>query len=337
MTVPTAATRIPRAVPAAAHAVGAAADSLGQVMDAYRTCEFATVNRSGTPIAWPLVTHRREDGTFVLTTSIGLPQKALNIRRNPAVAMRFSDSTASGLADPPHILVQGTASCPDDVVTDAGVLPEYWRRLMIRQPSSSLYARTAIGRRMMAFYYLRLIITVTPRAVTSRPALPVATPLVAAPVAPADRTTPFGAAAGRLVEFGSAVLAGFDSLQRPTLVRVRPGIDTATGTFGFGVPDDVDLAPGRASLLCHSHDDRLDTQRSFVATGDLTGTGGEWTMTPDRYIPGADRMGPVTAFRMIRALQSTARRYLASRGLGTPTINWAAIERIRRQVRSMSQ
>ena len=82
------------------------------VISAYRTCEFATVSRSGTPIAWPVVTWQRPDGAFVLTTSIAFPQKAYNIRRTPQVALLFSDATASGLADPPQILVQGIAILP---------------------------------------------------------------------------------------------------------------------------------------------------------------------------------------------------------------------------------
>ena len=305
---------------------------LGEVLDAYRTCEFATVSRRGTPIAWPLVTQRREGGTFVLTTSIGLPQKALNIRRNPAVAMLFSDPTASGLFCAPNVLVQGTARCPDEIVTDVGVLSEYWRRLLIRQPSSSQYSRTAIGRRMMAFYYLRLIMTVTPQALTTRSALPLQVPLIAPPLAWANRSTAFGRAAARLPGFSSAVLAGFDSLQQPTLVRVRPVADAANGVFSFSLSNGVDIAPGPASLLCHSHDEQLTTQRSFVATGTVTGAGAGWTMTPERYIPGADRLGPIAAFTVIRDLQSTARRYLDARGLDTPTIDWAAIEDLRRQV-----
>ena len=69
-------------------------------------------------MAWPIVTWQRPDGSFVVTTSIALPQKAFNVRRTPEVAMLFSDATASGLTDPPQILVQGTASCPDEIVTD---------------------------------------------------------------------------------------------------------------------------------------------------------------------------------------------------------------------------
>ena len=71
------------------------------VVDLYRTCEFATLSRSGVPIAWPTVTLRRPDGTFLITTSIALPQKAYNVRRDPRVAMLFSEPTASGIEGRP--------------------------------------------------------------------------------------------------------------------------------------------------------------------------------------------------------------------------------------------
>ena len=173
-----------------------------RVIDAYRTCEFATVTRSGTPIAWPIVSWQRPDGSFMLTTSIGLPQKAFNVRRNPAVAMLFSDATASGMIEPPHILVQGTATCPDDIVTDVSTLPEYWTKLMRRQPSGKMLS-SLLGRQMMSFYYLRLIITVTPTAVISRPSIDASAPLIAPAVSRAGRT--------------NAVRAGRHPVARPPL------------------------------------------------------------------------------------------------------------------------
>ena len=86
------------------------------VFQKFRTCEFSTLARDGTPITWPLVTlWRPEEQRFVLTTSIGLPQKAFNIRRDPRVSLLFSDPTASGLDKPPAVLVQGDAEAPDEI------------------------------------------------------------------------------------------------------------------------------------------------------------------------------------------------------------------------------
>ncbi|MET0865356.1 MAG: pyridoxamine 5'-phosphate oxidase family protein [Nakamurella sp.] len=306
----------------------AAAES--DVIAAYRTCEFATVTRSGTPIAWPIAAWQRPDGSFLVTTSIGLPQKALNIRRTPAVAMLFSDATASGLTDPPQILIQGTATCPDEIVTDAGTLPEYWMQLMRRQPSSKMIS-SLVGRRLMGFYYLRLIITVTPTTVSSRPAVRPEAPL-SVPVLPKSaRTTPFGQALGRLPDFRSGVLAAFDDAGRPVLQRVVPDADISTTAMLLDVPDGVHLRPGPASLLCHSHDNELAAQNSFVVAGTLERRGDRWALTTERFIPGPGTGGPLAMVKAIQGMRRAAQRYLDRRGLPRPTVKWSAIDELWRQ------
>ena len=53
----------------------------------FRTCEFTTLSKSGTPVVWPVAArYLSEQGRFLLTTSIGLPQKAFNIRMRPQAA-----------------------------------------------------------------------------------------------------------------------------------------------------------------------------------------------------------------------------------------------------------
>ena len=87
----------------------------------FRTCEMSTLARDGSPITWPTLPFwRTEEGRFLITTSIGLPHKAFNVRRNGRVSLLFSDSTASGLKDPPAVLVQGDAEAPDEVSTSDG-------------------------------------------------------------------------------------------------------------------------------------------------------------------------------------------------------------------------
>jgi hypothetical protein len=139
----------------------------------------------------------------------------------------------------------------------------------------------------------------------------------------------FGLAVGRLPGFTDAVLAAVDPAGNPTLVRTRPVPDAATRRFTLTVPDGEELSAGPASLLCHGHDDRLWSLRSFVVAGDLTaGTRpGEWTLEPSRYVPGgADRMGPVSMVRTLRDLRRTAQAYLDRRDLPRPVIPWAEYE-----------
>jgi hypothetical protein len=134
-----------------------------RVFREFRTTEFSTLARDGTPITWPLVTlWQPEEERFVLTTSIGFPHKAFNVRRDGRVSLLFSDPTASGLEDPPAVLVQGVAEVPDRIETSPKHLAEYWRRLFGIQPSGKAYGRDALSRYLLDWYYMRLYIHVKP-------------------------------------------------------------------------------------------------------------------------------------------------------------------------------
>lgn len=131
------------------------------VFRSFRTAEFTTVSAAGDPITWPVAaSYDPEAGTFLVTTSIGLPAKALHARRNPKVSLFFSDPTASGMASPPAVLVQGLARV-DDEIASVDVLEDYWRELLHRQPASRLYS-LPIVRHFADFYYMRLVIRVSP-------------------------------------------------------------------------------------------------------------------------------------------------------------------------------
>jgi hypothetical protein len=315
---------------AAAHADPA----LVPVLHAYRTAELLTVTRSGVPIAWPTLTMPRPDGTFLVTTSIALPMKAANVRRDPRVALLFSDPTGSGLDTPPQVLVQGTAVCPDEIVTSALPRADLWRRLSERQPTTNSYGRTAIGRRLFDWYYMRLLITVTPGQWRTRPSLAPAEPLAsradaASVPAAGGSDDAFALAVRRLPGFSSAVLAAFDAGGRPTLLRTQPRVDRDGPRFAVDVPAGEELRAGPASLLCHSHDEKLWNLRSFVVRGTLARDGAGWFLRPERYVPGADRMGPLTMVRTLRDLRRTARSYLDERGLERPRIPWEEYEALK--------
>ena len=131
-----------------------------------RTCEFTTLAKDGTPITWPTVAlYQPSRARFVVTTSIGLPQKAFNLRRTPRVAMLYSDATGSGLAAPPVVLVQGDAVCPDQIVTQSDELDALGRLMMVRQPISAKYSANPLARWLSDWYLMRLLIYVTPRRI----------------------------------------------------------------------------------------------------------------------------------------------------------------------------
>jgi hypothetical protein len=135
------------------------------IVNNYFTCEFTTLSRDGSPVTWPVSPRLQADGRFLLTTSIGMPQKAFNIRRNPKVSMLFSEPTGSGIADPAALLIQGDATAADRIVTDMSSDPELdalFVTLFRRQPFGRFWS-SWLGRRMMWSYYMRLLIYVTPR------------------------------------------------------------------------------------------------------------------------------------------------------------------------------
>lgn len=134
----------------------------------FSLCEFSTLARDGTPITWPVAPFYQPDtGCFLITTSIGLPQKAFNIRRNPKVSLLFSDPVTSGLVDPPTVLVQGTAEAPDELITSFDRLKEniLSPSARERQPRGSMFSSNPVMRYLMDFYYMRLYIWVTPRRI----------------------------------------------------------------------------------------------------------------------------------------------------------------------------
>ncbi len=131
----------------------------------FRTCEMSTLAKDGTPITWPITPFWKPDeGRFLVTTSIGLPQKAFNVRRNPRVSLLFSNPTGSGLGDPPAVLVQGDAEAPDEIVTSKE-LEEELEELYRRQPASGAYGSNPLMRYLFDWYYMRLVIHVTPRRI----------------------------------------------------------------------------------------------------------------------------------------------------------------------------
>jgi hypothetical protein len=148
------------------------------IIEKYFTCEFTTLSRNGSPVTWPVSPRLLADGRFLLTTSIGMPHKAFNIRRNPKVSMLFSEPTGSGVAEPGAVLIQGDATAEDRIVTDMSSDPDLAALLETiskRQPAGAFWS-TSIGRRVMWPYYMRILIYVTPRRALFWPTRDFATP-----------------------------------------------------------------------------------------------------------------------------------------------------------------
>ena len=118
-------------------------------------------------MTWPVSPRLLADGRFLLTTSIGMPQKAFNVRRNPKVSLLYSEPTGSRVTAPGAVLIQGDATAEDRIVTDMSSdkdLTAFMETITGRQPAGAFWS-TWCGRRLMWPYYIRLLIYVTPRRV----------------------------------------------------------------------------------------------------------------------------------------------------------------------------
>lgn len=142
------------------------------IIENYRTCEFTTLSRDGSPQTVPVSPLLLDDGRLLVATSIGLPQKAFNIWRNPRVSMLFSEPTGSGIAEPGAVLIQGDATAQDRIVADVAAVPELRRAVKTvcaRQPSGA-FMSSRLGRRLFPAWYMRILIYVTPRRALFWPA-----------------------------------------------------------------------------------------------------------------------------------------------------------------------
>jgi hypothetical protein len=305
------------------------------VLDGYRTCEFATLAKDGTPLAWPTCPIRQQDGTLLITTSIAFAQKALNVRRDGRVALLFSDPTGSGISAPVQIFSSGTGQCSELTTSPAG-LEEYWSMLFRRQPSSRGYTLPGV-RSLMDWYYMRLLITVMPEQALERPPGSAARPAQVLPagiLAAAWRQARHAGLPGarELAGHASAVLAARDANGDIALARTVP--QPADGGYLVAGAPGADLAEGPASLLVHRHDDKLAAASYALVRGAISaaGTTGDWLFTPDRVVrPAGDPL------RTLRAARQASARYLRTRSLARPAIPWEQYRALARQAARTSK
>lgn len=141
-----------------------------------------------------------------------------------------------------------------------------------------------------------------------------------------------------LPDFGSVVLTGVDAEGYPFSVRCRPRTDEGARVLRAQLPEYVSVRPGRASLLCHEHDENLWNLKSFLVRGDLRNDGREWNFYPKTFVPGVAVGGLMGMVRFVIGSRETTNRYLRKRGLARPVVPWKEInaikDRTRRGIRS---
>jgi hypothetical protein len=132
------------------------------VFNEFRTTEFTTIGKDGTPATWPVTAVFRPEGCeFIVATSIGLSQKAVNVGRNPRVSLLFSEPGASGLTSPPAVLVQGDAVA--EPITTLDGIEDLWEKIYRFQPSAKWTTWGPLMKQMMGkWYYVRIPLRITP-------------------------------------------------------------------------------------------------------------------------------------------------------------------------------
>lgn len=261
-------------------------------------CEYASLTRSGRPVT-VAVTPYVGTRTIDISTGLAYPQKAERARRNPHVALLFSDSTGwSGPAPAPIVLVEGLASVRDaDLQANADrYARESLQKATVMRRMPKAYLRT------MAWYLARIYVEVTPTRVTwwsegdltGRPVVwTPPTPPVAAPSDPpptgkalAPREEPpsdWGPVAARAQRLGAPVVTMVVG-DRPQPVRTVGATRTSTG-FDVTLPAGIQGVDGPVCLTFHRVGEGLSWQENVALLGRATVEGARLEVVVERALP----------------------------------------------------
>src|SRR5215208_5859317 len=261
------------------------------------TCEYVTIDSRQQPIVWPVTPYYENGAPCIdVTTGIGYPKKALDAKRNPQVALLFSDPTGSGIDSGINVLVQGTADIDDrDLVANR---ERYWRESGENLPATKEMHPPKRMRGLFNWYYTRVYVHVRPERVFVWPnGDPTRPPEVLdahmdevrsghseEPLEPLE--PPSG---GRVTwdprieeldrRYETAVVGWIAPDGFPLAARLPVGLDRDEQRIVLGAaPTGFPLAPGRACVTAHSHSPDFTWQENFQVRGDLVQADGGWPL-----------------------------------------------------------
>src|SRR5215212_9409133 len=302
------------------------------VFERFITCEYVTVDSRQQPIAWPVTPYYSQGAdTIDITTGLGYPKKANDARRNPSVALLFSDPTGSGISSGPMVLVQGPAEVDDRDL--AANRERYWRESWEKLPGTRKMHPPKLLRGMFGWYYTRIYVRVRPERVfvwpTANPAEPPTLRDARLEEVRSGQSEeplePRAPAAGgdqawdeRIRELGrryeTAVLAWVAPDGFPLAVRVP--VDPDEGERRIRVTSDIaglPIAEGRACLTAHRHGPNFEWQENFQVRGDLVREGDGWALVPHRLVGGFELPDESELARYRRNLKKSIRFYRTAR------------------------
>ena len=309
-----------------------------KAFERFITTELTTIDARQQPITWPVTPYYSSGGpTIDTTTGLGYPKKADDARRNPHVAMLFSDPTGSGIESGIQVLVQGTAEVDDrDLESNR---KRYAREAKEKLPEAQGVLVPRLLHGVFPWYVHRIYIKVRPERVFVWPD----GDLSRAPDChgahmeevrsghseePLEPHAPSAGGGitwdGRVDMIGeryrTAVLAWVAPDGFPLAVRVPVSLDAAARRVAIDTdPAGFPLTEGRACLTLHAHSPDFSWRENFQVRGDLARAGEGWALAPHRLVGGIElpKAGPIARYRdvMQRSIRwhRTARRELRKR------------------------
>lgn len=275
------------------------------------TCEYATLTRQRTPVTYPVTPYVGDDGrTLDVSTGLTYPAKAERARRNPQVALLYSDAVGCGLAQPPVVLVFGLAAVRD---ANLQANTDRYVRLSMSKVPAAFKGMPAPLIRSMPWYFARIWIQVTPLRIMWWPAgemegQPQMWQAPAGTAAPASDPAPSGPALGVWKQGPPDWRSGAESAVRnlgdPVLTIVTPegfplpfrarNAALAADGIRLDVPAGVPAAvAGPACLTFHAHPEVFTGQQNLVLVGHVQPAAagylfaverqlGDWSITGSR-------------------------------------------------------
>jgi hypothetical protein len=306
-----------------------------EIRDAFErfiACEYTTIGAGQQPIVWPVTPYYSQGApTIDVTTGLGYPKKAEDARRNPHVALLFSDPTGSGIESGIQVLVQGTAEV-DDRDLEAN-RERYWRESWQKLPGTRKMHPPRWLRGLFSWYYTRLYVKVRPERIFVWPAGEVTKPPQIhgshleevrsghseEPLEPLEPPTGGPLAWEKRIEelgerYRTAVLSWVAPDGFPLSARLPVGLDRDARRIRFeAMPAGLPLAEGRACLTAHSHDAEFSWQENLQVRGDLVRAGDGWALVPRRLIGGFELPDESMLARHRRNLGKSIRFYRTAR------------------------
>ena len=289
-----------------------------QTFARFITTEYTTVDAQGQPITWPVTPYYRRGGPVIeVTTGVGYPKKAEDARRNPHVALLFSDPTGSGIDRAPAVLVQGTASV-DDHDLKAANRERYRREAIEKLPGARKTMPPKTIDALFDWYLMRIYVKVRPERVFVWPEgdFEREPELFGAHMEevrsghseePEEAHTPAGGGVvwdDRVAELGRKYETGVLSALAPDGFPISARLPISVDEAGRRIrierdPAGLPLAPGRACLAAHEHDPDFSWQVNFHVRGDLVRDGDGWILVPHKIVGGFE-LPPTSTLKRYR-------------------------------------